>query len=61
MDLQARTVGGRWEVLCETSVESQGSSVELSMLTKQVIQITSEFFAHEIIRSMKMYEVFKFK
>ena len=26
MDSQARTVGGRWEVLCETSGESQGSS-----------------------------------
>ena len=35
--------------------------VEFSMLTKQVIQITSQFFAREIIRSMKMYEVFKFK
>ena len=29
VDSEARTVGGRWEVLCETSGESQGSSVEL--------------------------------
>ena len=29
VDSEARTVGGRLEVLCETSVESQGVSVEL--------------------------------
>ena len=29
VDSEARTVGGRWEALCETSGESQGASVEL--------------------------------
>ena len=64
----ARTVFGRWEVFSfqqvltsEDTESAKVGGVEFSMLTKQVIQITSEFFAHEIIRSMKMYEFFKFK
>lgn len=48
-------------VLTEARRARRVGGVEFSMLNKQVIQITSEFFAREIIRSMKMYEVFKFE
>ena len=55
-------LGSFQQVLTTEDTEStEVGGVEFSMLTKQVIQITSEFFAREIIRSMKMYEVFKFK